>query len=431
MKAMSQNRWSGAVFHLCACLFAAVMLSGCAAHHSASPSPDVTPSYSVPDESGVSLSGEQKAVLDNESGQIMHSVPASARPAVENQYKYFLNQGRRNVTVFSKRAEKYLAYVKQTFRQKGIPEELAYLACVESGYNPKAQSRAGAAGAWQFMTFTGMKYGLNQDQFRDERLDIFKSTEAAADYLKKLYEQFGDWPTAIAAYNAGEGKMSRACAASGENTFFGVCQRNGQLDEKTRLRPETTQYVPRFLAVSTIMDNLGPLGFSPIHPENYEPMARITLRPGTDLKAMAKACNMSWEEFSRDNPHMLKTVRHTELPCDVYVPARLSDAALAYSSNPVTVSRAQFAQSSRSERAGKAGKKNRNVEVASADGPRQYSSSGSVGRKDRAGNAYRVQANDNLWQISRKLRVSVDDLKRWNKLDGEHIHVGQTLVVAR
>jgi len=113
------------------------------------------------------------------------------------------------------------------------------------------------------------------------------------------------------------------------------------------------------------------------------------------------------------------------------VPARLSDAALAYSSNPVTVSRAQFAQSSRSERAGKAGKKNRNVEVASADGPRQYSSSGSVGRKDRAGNAYRVQANDNLWQISRKLRVSVDDLKRWNKLDGEHIHVGQTLVVAR
>ena len=106
MKAMSQNRWSGAVFHLCACLFAAVMLSGCAAHHSASPSPDVTPSYSVPDESGVSLSGEQKAVLDNESGQIMHSVPASARPAGENQYKYFLNQGRRNVTVFSKRAEK-------------------------------------------------------------------------------------------------------------------------------------------------------------------------------------------------------------------------------------------------------------------------------------------------------------------------------------
>ena len=186
MKAMSQSRWSGAVFHLCACLFAAVMLSGCAAHHSASPSPDVTPSYSVPDESGVSLSGEQRAVLDNEGGQIMHSVPVSARPAVENQYKYFLNQGRRNVAVFSKRAEKYLAYVKQTFRQKGIPEELAYLACVESGYNPKAQSRAGAAGAWQFMTFTGMKYGLNQDQFRDERLDIFKSTEAAADYLKKL-----------------------------------------------------------------------------------------------------------------------------------------------------------------------------------------------------------------------------------------------------
>lgn len=86
-------------------------------------------------------------------------------------------------------------------------------------------------------------------------------------------------------------------------------------------------------------------------------MARITLRPGTDLKAMAKACNMSWEEFSRDNPHMLKTVSHTELPCDVYVPARLSYAALAYSSNPVTVSRAQFAQSSRSERAGKAGKR--------------------------------------------------------------------------
>lgn len=401
------------------------MLSGCAAHHSSPSASDAAPSYSVPDESSVQLSGDQRAALDNEQGQIMRSVPASARPAVENQYKYFLNQGRRNVCVFSKRAEKYLAYVKQTFREKGIPEELAYLACVESGYNPKAQSKAGAAGAWQFMTFTGMKYGLNQDEFRDERLDIYKATEAAAAYLKKLYEQFGDWPTAIAAYNAGEGKMSRACAASGENTFFGVCRRNNELDEKTRLRPETTQYVPRFLAVTAIMDNLDSLGFKSIHPENYEPMARITVRPGTDLKAMARACNMSWDDFSKNNPHMLKTVSHTELPCDVYVPARVSDAALAYSSNPVIVTKSQLAQSSRTERSGRQSRKSRSTEVASAQ---QAGASGSVGRGRRA---YQVQANDNLWQISRKLRCSVDDLKRWNKLDGENIHVGQSLVVAR
>ena len=145
--------------------------------------------------------------------------------------------------------------------KRWTPEDLAYLAIVESGYKPEAFSHAGAAGAWQFMPSTGKKYGLDQDKWTDERLDPYEATEAAASYLQKLYDDFGDWPTAIAAYNAGEGKMQRALEGSGSRNFFEVRERNETLPEKTRLREETKQYVPRFLAVTKIMRNLPQLGF--------------------------------------------------------------------------------------------------------------------------------------------------------------------------
>ena len=103
------------------------------------------------------------------------------------------------------------------------------------------------------MPYTGQKYGLNQDWWTDERLDPFKSTEAAADYLQKLYGDFGDWPTAIAAYNAGEGKIGRAKQGTGGRDFFEIKSRNHMLDDKAQLRDETKQYVPRYLAVTKIM----------------------------------------------------------------------------------------------------------------------------------------------------------------------------------
>ena len=139
------------------------------------------------------------------------------------------------------------------------------------------------------MPYTGKKYGLTQDWWLDERLDPYRATEAAADYLQKLYGDFRDWPTAIAAYNAGEGKMSRAKEGTGARNFYEVVERNHKLDEKARLRPETVQYVPRFLAMSKIMRNLPQLGFTPVDQDKPAPVRRLTARPGTDLIALSRA----------------------------------------------------------------------------------------------------------------------------------------------
>lgn len=418
---------------------------------------------------GAPLTTSEKEALAQNKGKIARQVPSFADNVVEQQEKFYLRGGRKTMEVTSKRAEPYLAYAKSVFRSYNMPEELAYLAMVESGYNPKARSRAGAAGAWQFMPYTGMKFGLAQDKWHDERLDIYHATHAAAQYLKKLHDDFGDWPTAIAAYNAGEGKMSRACKAAGERTFFGVMQKNGRLGEETRLKAETLQYVPRFLAVTSIMENLPQLGFDPINPESADRVVRVRLNPRTNLKAMASACGMSWNEFKTYNPHFKKSVSHASQRTNAYVPEARGSMAMAYVRNPVQVSGTMLAAAEATETprvrarvAGRAGtytlrpgdtltkvarRYNTSVQAILAANNLRDAHTIHVGqtlaipgrttavaqaRTSRGGvNTYQVQPKDNLWQISRKLNVSVDDLKRWNNLRGQDIHVGQRLVVMR
>ncbi len=416
------------------------------------------------------LTARERAILAQNPGKIAASVPEYARPLVEAQASFYLHRGRKTMTINSQRAGKYLAYTREVFRSRGMPEELAYLAIVESGYVPTAVSGAGAAGAWQFMSYTGIKYGLAQDKYGDERLDIYSATIAAADYLQKLYNQFGDWPTAIAAYNAGEGKMARACKAAGETTFFGVLRKNGKLDEQTRLKDETCQYVPRFLAITAIMENLDSLGFTPLNPADALEVTKVRLKPNTDLKAMASACGLSWNEFKTHNPHFKQTISHKKHVTSAYVPSHAGTKAIVFASNPVSASRSVQAANGKSTRpSGKQAASGGTVRYTMRPGDTLYkvarqhkttvadlmaangladanairvghvlaipdskkSASQKTGQKGVKTVAYSVQPKDNLYKISRKLNVSVDDLKRWNKLTSENVRVGQSLVVLR
>lgn len=327
MKAFCGKRGSGHLLLLCAVL-ATLLLSACSSRQGGGQSD--MPALLIPEnEDSEPLTSTEVAALKS-TGQIDRNVPASAMPAVTAQYKHFLHKGRRTMEIFSQRSGNYLGYARRVFRSRGMPEELAYLAIVESGYRADAKSRAGAAGAWQFMPYTGMKYGLTQDWWMDERLDPYKATEAAADYLQKLYGDFRDWPTAIAAYNAGEGKMRRAKEGTGARNFYEVCERNARLDDKAQLRPETMQYVPRFVAISKIMRNLGPLGFAPVNHDAMPQVERLTARPGTDLMALSKASGMSWSDFQSYNMHHLQPISSTERSTFVYVPRVRSAQAQAF-----------------------------------------------------------------------------------------------------
>lgn len=456
------------------CLFLAyALLAGCSARQGGSIDDEVSIHVSA-EEAAVQLSPAEQAALQT-SGPIDRNIPPDAMQEVTLQYKHFLNKGRPTMKVFSKRAENYLAYSRKVFRTRGMPEDLAYLAIVESGYRPDALSRAGAAGAWQFMPYTGMKYGLNQDWWMDERLDPYRATEAAADYLQKLYDDFRDWPTAIAAYNAGEGKMRRAMEGTGTRNFYGVCQRNQLLDEKAQLRDETKQYVPRFIAITKIMRNLPQLGFEPIRPEAAPLVLRFTARPGTDLMGLSRACGMTWEDFVAMNRHHRRPITSTERTTFVYVPQRVEQQATAFLRGPGSTAFAQWqpkkVQTSADSWA-KISKRSgvpvarlkavnpgadsiyagdmvlvpRTVNMTASAVNRQGGGSSRESARERrpapaavasSGKNHILQPNETLYGVARKYGVSVADLQEANDIKnpgalrvGQSLRIPGTVVVA-
>lgn len=320
--------WRVALLH--AALMALLLLGGCGARQggmSAAPAPSEVPAYTLNDD-GIALTPAEMKALHS-TGQLDKRLSPVALDMVGGQFKHFLHKGRTTMERFSQRSEAYLSHARKVFRERGMPEELAYLAMVESGYNAKAVSHAGAAGAWQFMPYTGMKYGLNQDWWMDERLDPYKAAEAAADYLNKLHGDFRDWHLAIAAYNAGEGKISRALEGTKAKSFFELIEKNHMLSDKAQLREETKNYVPRFLAFCKIMRNLNALGFQSVDMNKPLAVSRVEARPGTDLQALSAAVNMSWAEFSALNMAHKRHVTHADRSTYVYVPHRVRGAALS------------------------------------------------------------------------------------------------------
>ena len=199
--------------------------------------------------------------------------------------------------------------MKQQLRQAGLPEELAWLPLVESGFQVHALSKARALGPWQFIPSTGYKYGLNRDLFIDERMSVEKSTRAAIAYLTDLHGLFGDWLTALAAYNCGEGRVLKVISR----------QQIDYLDHfwdlYSQLPNETARYVPRFLATLHIVKN--PKKFGMNLPEPYaKPIAYETVKTHKSMKLFDIACQMG---ISTDTLVMLNPeLRHQMTPDKPY-----------------------------------------------------------------------------------------------------------------
>lgn len=337
-----------------------------------------------PADDGVPLTPQEWAAL-NSTGELDKDLTPEARRDVELHFKYFTHRARGTFERYLKRSQNYLPHIREVFRQQGIPEDVAYLAIVESGFNPNAVSPAGAAGVWQFMPHTGMRYGLSYNWWMDERRDPFKSARAAADYLQKLYGDFGDWHLALAAYNAGEGKISRALEGTGAEDFFDLRAKNHMLDGKAQLRDETRQYVPRFIAVTKIMRNLEALGFQAPDYNCAPKLEPLRVKPGTDLMALAQAMGQNWNDFSANNPAFRRYISPPDSHTTVYVHAMHLDAANAFLAKPQQRSYAGW-------------------------------------------RVYKVRQGDTLDRIGKRCGVPVSVLKRVNKSGGK-LQVGQELMI--
>ena len=185
----------------------------------------------------------------------VYNVPIVIDSSVQSHIRYFNTSIRNRFEQWLVRLSRYRPLVENIFTEFHLPSDLVYLSLVESGFNPYAYSRAKATGPWQFMKGTAKVYGLRVDAYVDERRDPIKSTVAAARYLRDLYDLFGAWPLAMAAYNAGEGKVMRALQKARAESFTDI--------SKTRLiRRETKEYVPRFMAATIIAKNPDRYGFS-------------------------------------------------------------------------------------------------------------------------------------------------------------------------
>ncbi len=362
-------------------------------------------------------------------------IPVIVNPEVERNIHYFQNVIHDRFQEWLTRFYAYQPLVEQIFVEFGLPKELMYLSLVESGFNPRAYSRARASGPWQFIKSTGRIYGLTVNWFVDERRDPIKSTVAAAVHLRDLYDLFGSWPLALAAYNAGAGKISRAIEKTGTRDFWTIA--------RTRyIRRETRQYVPKFMAAMIIATRPALFGFhghsQPVH--QYE---EISMDASIHLRSIAKETGISFEELRRLNPELRRSVIPPgpdgySLKVPVGTAGHVEQAKSRMKPWTQLPPQRTWYRVRRGDclsviahRFGTSVRQLKNLNDLSGSLIR-------VGQRLRVNKDvtevgevkwYRVRRGDSLWSIAKRFRVSVQDLKMLNNLRSSLIRAGRMLMI--
>ncbi|MGB8011038.1 MAG: LysM peptidoglycan-binding domain-containing protein, partial [Terriglobales bacterium] len=259
-----------------------------------------------------------KAKAEAEIKSTHSDLPLMMTDQVAGYINYFSTRGRGTIERAWARSGRYEDMIRRTLKEEGVPQDLIYLAQAESGFHSLAVSRAGARGMWQFMGSRAQGYGLGRSWWVDDRQDPEKSTRAAAHHLKDLYNQFGDWYLAMAAYNSGPGTVQNAVKRTGYADFWELYSRNV-------LPKETRNYVPIILAVTIMAKNPEQYGLDSVVKEKPVRYDTVKIDYPIDLRLAAECVDATAEDLADLNPSLLRLTTPKDQPFELHLPVGTAD----------------------------------------------------------------------------------------------------------
>ena len=312
-------------------------------------------------------------ILDDREGHI----PLVTNSQVESYIRYFQGKGRKGFNIWLRRYVQYRDIILPILETNDLPEELIVVSMIESGFDPKAVSRATAVGLWQFMYSTGKQYGLERTWYVDERQDIIKSTEAAAKYFKDLYREFEDWYLVLAAYNAGPGRVNRAVNLHETSDYWQLYS----------LPKDTKNYIPYFLSSAIILKDPEKYGFKIPKAKSFK-YDEVVIKKSADLSVIAKSAGTKTSTIKYLNPELRQSATPANEDYILRVPYGAKDKF--YNSFNALPETERFAT--------------QKVE-------------------------HRVKKGENLTTIASKYRVLISDLMTINNLKNDRLSIGQRLKI--
>ena len=399
----------------------------------------------------------------NPANAARYSIPLETNAAVERWIDYFQNRIPERFTIYLERLGRYEHMIRPKLYEAGLPDDLIYLAMIESGMNPNAYSRANAVGMWQFIRGTGRLYDLEISYWLDERRDPIKATDAAIRFLSDLHDEFGSWYLAAAAYNGGPGRVRRGIRRTGSTDFW-------DLADARVLRRETRNYVPKLIAAATIARDPEVYGFKNIQTQPPMEFEVVEVPDATSFDVLAEVAETDEATVKALNPQYVRNVtppdrtvalrvplgsagsfaeRYAMIPAServtwlVHTVTRgqtlghiagrygTSVEAIRAANNYVNPKRLQIGQELVIPRSGKSGVRLAGGSTSSGPDASRSSSTARSAQQLDGPLTVTVRRGDTLWTIAKKYSVTTSDLMAINNLSSSRIYPGDRLTVSR
>ncbi len=367
-------------------------------------------------------------------------LPLVLNDAVASYITYFSKGGRHFLEHGWIRSGAYRDMISRVLKEKGVPQDLIYLAQAESGFHPLALSRVGARGMWQFMAGTGSGYGLQRSWWIDERQDPEKATRAAAAHLKDLYDQFGDWYLAMAAYNSGAGNVQRAVQRTGYADFW-------ELHKRGVLPGETRNYVPIILAITIMSKNPAQYGLDKIRQDKPIAYDTVTVDYPVDLRLVAECVGVPTADLQDLNSSLIRMTTPKDRPFDLHLPpgskekyetaiaAIPKDKRVWWHYHRVTQGDTLAGLAKRYRTTARAISEANSLQSDSLTGQRNLIIPVTPGKSregsaySKTGSRYKVRRGDTVESVADDFGVPVAQLRKWNGIKGNALKVGRVLRV--